>query len=54
LEDEAFPVQEHEDLRWEEEICLGFITADISSAPQSGEEVEEIQGEDRRFAGAGQ
>jgi hypothetical protein len=34
-------------------ICPGFVAADVSPTPQSEQGVEEIQGEDRRFAGAG-
>jgi hypothetical protein len=55
LEDEVFSLQWRDGWSWfqEEEIpqrgeriYLGFITADVSSTPQSEQEVEEIQGED--------
>jgi hypothetical protein len=59
LEDEIFPIEEHEDWRREENISRrgGWIrpavnAADLSPAPESEQRVEEIQGEDRRLAGA--
>jgi hypothetical protein len=53
LENESLTIQEHEDRQREEEIPRGgrwirrrFNTARVSTAPESQQRVEEIEGQD--------
>jgi hypothetical protein len=61
LENEALAIEDIEGRRWEEkglrggrQIRRGDIAAGVSAATKSESGVEEIQGQDRRSAGASQ
>jgi hypothetical protein len=61
LENDALAIEDLEDRRWEEKVSRGGrrirrgdIAAGVSAATKSESGVEEIQGQDRRSAGASQ
>jgi hypothetical protein len=61
LENEALAIEDLEDSRWEEKVSRGGrrirrgdIAAGVSAATKSESRMEEIQGQDRRSAGASQ